>query len=301
MTTGDLPVRIDKTLIARSSKWTQGLMRFVRRQPVGAISGIVLIAIVLIAIFAPVVARYEPTQVFRGEALVGPSGAHWFGTDDIGRDVYARIIFGARISVTVGVVPVVVAVALGWSVGLTSGFWGGWYDLAVQRVIDAWIAFPTLILAITLAAVVTPGIQNVLIAISVILVPGFVRIVRSVTLPLTQTPFVEAARSIGASDMRILVRHVMPNTVAVVLILMSVSIAGAILIESALSFLGIGIQPPTTSWGQMLSGSGRARVNDAPWIGIAPGVAIGVVVLTANLFGDSLRDHLDPRLRGSGR
>ena len=301
MTAGDLPVRVNEALIARSARWTHGVTRFVRRQPVGAVSGIVLIAIVLIAIFAPVVARYEPTQVFRGEALLGPSGEHWFGTDDIGRDVYARIIFGARISVTVGVVPVVVAVVLGWSLGLTSGFWGGWYDLAVQRVIDAWIAFPTLILAITLAAVVKPGIQNVLIAISVILVPGFVRIVRSVTLPLTQAPFIEAARTIGASDMRILVRHVMPNTVAVVLILMSVSIAGAILIESALSFLGIGIQPPTTSWGQMLSGSGRARVNDAPWIGIAPGIAIGVVVLTANLFGDSLRDHLDPRLRGSGQ
>ena len=275
-------------------------MRFVRRQPVGAASGVILIAVVLIAIFAPVVARYEPTAVFRGEALLGPSGDHWFGTDDIGRDVYARIVFGARISVTVGVVPVVVAVVLGWSLGLTSGFWGGWYDLAVQRVIDAWIAFPTLILAITLAAVVRPGIHNVLIAISVILVPGFVRIVRSVTLPLTQASYVEAARSLGASDTRILVRHIMPNTVAVVLILMSVSIAGAILIESSLSFLGIGIQPPTTSWGQMLSGSGRARVNDAPWIGIAPGVAIGVVVLAANLFGDSLRDHLDPRLRGTG-
>jgi peptide/nickel transport system permease protein len=127
-----------------------------------------------------------------------------------------------------------------------------------------------------------------------------VRIVRSVTLPLTQASYVEAVRSLGASDTRILVRHIMPNTVAVVLILMSVSIAGAILIESSLSFLGIGIQPPTTSWGQMLSGSGRARVNDAPWIGIAPGVAIGVVVLAANLFGDSLRDHLDPRLRGTG-
>ena len=223
MTAGELPGRVDEVLAARSSTWTRGVMRFVRRQPVGAASGVILIAVVLIAIFAPVVARYEPTAVFRGEALLGPSGDHWFGTDDIGRDVYARIVFGARISVTVGVVPVVVAVVLGWSLGLTSGFWGGWYDLAVQRVIDAWIAFPTLILAITLAAVVRPGIHNVLIAISVILVPGFVRIVRSVTLPLTQASYVEAARSLGASDTRILVRHIMPNTVAVVLILMSVS------------------------------------------------------------------------------
>ncbi|MEX2229115.1 MAG: ABC transporter permease [Dehalococcoidia bacterium] len=278
--------------------WSAGLVRFARRQPVGAASGAVLVAVVLIAVFAPTVARYEPTQVFRGEALLPPSSSHWLGTDDVGRDVWARIIFGTRISVTVGLVPVTIAVLLGWLIGLTSGYFGGWFDLLVQRVIDAWIAFPTLILAITLAAVMKPGIQNVLIAITVIFIPGAVRVVRSVTLPLTESPFVEAARALGASHTRILLRHILPNTVAVVLIIGSISIAGAILTESGLSFLGIGIQPPTTSWGQMLSGSGRARLNDAPWIGIAPGVAIGIVVLAANLFGDALRDHLDPRLRG---
>jgi peptide/nickel transport system permease protein len=278
--------------------WSAGLVRFARRQPVGAASGAVLLGVVLIAVFAPTVARYEPTQVFRGEALLPPSSSHWLGTDDVGRDVWARIIFGTRISVTVGLVPVTIAVLLGWLIGLTSGYFGGWFDLLVQRVIDAWIAFPTLILAITLAAVMKPGIQNVLIAITVIFIPGAVRVVRSVTLPLTESPFVEAARALGASHTRILLRHILPNTVAVVLIIGSISIAGAILTESGLSFLGIGIQPPTTSWGQMLSGSGRARLNDAPWIGVAPGVAIGIVVLAANLFGDALRDHLDPRLRG---
>ena len=278
--------------------WSAGLVRFARRQPVGAASGAMLVGVVLIAVFAPTVARYEPTQVFRGEALLPPSSSHWLGTDDVGRDVWARIIFGTRISVTVGLVPVTIAVLLGWLIGLTSGYFGGWFDLLVQRVIDAWIAFPTLILAITLAAVMKPGIQNVLIAITVIFIPGAVRVVRSVTLPLTESPFVEAARALGASHARILLRHILPNTVAVVLIIGSISIAGAILTESGLSFLGIGIQPPTTSWGQMLSGSGRARLNDAPWIGIAPGVAIGIVVLAANLFGDALRDHLDPRLRG---
>ena len=302
--TGMSSARAEAITWAEPSSWSRLVVvratrRFARRQPVGMAAGAALLLLALVAIFAPVVARYEPTQIFRGESLLSPSSSHWFGTDEIGRDVYARIVFGARISVAVGVVPVFFGVVFGWVIGLTSGYWGGKYDLVMQRVVDAWIAFPTLVLAMAMASVLKPGIQNVIIAITVILVPGAARIVRSVVLPLAESQFVEAARALGASDARILLRHILPNTVAAVLILISISIAGAILIESSLSFLGIGIQPPTNSWGQMLSGQGRARIDEAPWIGVAPGVAIGLVVLAANLFGDALRDHLDPRLRGT--
>jgi ABC-type dipeptide/oligopeptide/nickel transport system permease subunit len=279
----------------------RAMLRFTRRQPLGAAAALVLLLTVALAVLAPVVAPYSPTYVDRGNALEGPSARHWFGTDDLGRDVFSRTIYGSRVSVVVGLVPVLFGIAIGSFLGITSGFWGGAYDLLLQRVMDAMMAFPSLVLAMALTSVLAPGLTNVMIAISVIFVPGTARLIRSLTLSLTASPFVEAAHTAGASDWRILFVHILPNTMAAIFIVVSTTIGWAILIEASLGFLGLGVQPPTPSWGNMLSGSGRSHFSSAPWIATAPGLAIGLVVLAANLLGDALRDHLDPRLKTQDR
>lgn len=272
--------------------------RFARHQPVGFVAGLVILAAAVVAIFAEVVAPYDPLKIHRGRALEGPSSEFWLGTDDLGRDVFSRIVYGARVSLQVGLIAVTFGTLVGAVVGLTTGYWGGLYDLLLQRVIDAIQAFPGLVLALAIASALEPSLRNSMIAVAILLIPGAARLTRGVTLSVKEYQFVEASRAIGASDLRILAWHIVPNIFPPVLVLASIVVGAAILIEASLGFLGLGVPPPRASWGNMLSGAGRQFFVQAPWIAIAPGVAIGLIVLSFNLLGDAIRDAIDPKLRG---
>ena len=274
------------------------LGRFARQQPVGSVAALVILATVVIAIFADAVAPKDPVQIHRGRALEGPQREFWLGTDDLGRDVFSRIVYGARVSLQVGVIAVTFGTLVGALVGMTTGYWGGLYDLLAQRLIDAIQAFPGLVLALAIASTLTPGLRNSMIAVAVLLIPGAARLTRGVTLSAKEQQFVEAARAMGASDLRVLLFHIVPNIFPPVLVLASIVVGSAILVEASLGFLGLGVPPPAASWGNMLSGAGRQFFIQAPWIAIAPGLAISLLVLSFNLLGDAVRDAIDPKLRG---
>ena len=271
--------------------------RFARHQPVGLVSAGVIACLVIVAIFAPYVAPYEPAETLRGARLLSPSPDHLFGTDERGRDTFSRVVHGSRISLQVGFIAVGIGVGAGSVIGLLSGFWLGAVDMALQRLMDALLALPALVLALALAGVAGPGVTTAMVAIGIVIVPSANRVVRGATLAIAQSTFVEAARSIGASDLRIVVHHVAPNVVAPIIVMASIVMGFAIVVEAALSFLGVGAPVTEPSWGQLLN-TGRAFMEDAPWLVLAPGIAITVVVLAFNLLGDALRDHLDPSLRG---
>jgi peptide/nickel transport system permease protein len=283
------------------------LMRLVRvpdvllrilRQPVAAISAAFILIVVLAAILAPAIAPYDPISGTR-DTFARPGLTHPMGTDDLGRDVFTRVVYGARTSLYVGILAVGLGVLGGSAVGLVSGFIGGSFDLVVQRVVDAMLAFPGIVLAMSLVSVLGISTTNALLAISIVIIPGTSRVVRSAVLSVKTNVYVEAARSIGASSKRIMLLHILPNVTAPILILISAYLGGAILIEASLSFLGLSTQPPNPSWGLMLSGTGRRYMEIAPWLAIFPGLAISLTVLAFNMFGDVVRDALDPRLRGS--
>ena len=273
------------------------LMFFVRRYPLGAIGALIMLAFVAIAIFADAIATFDPLTTNARASLAPPGGEHTLGADFMGRDVLARIIYGARISLAVGLGATALGCLIGMAVGLTSGFFGGWFDLIVQRVIDIMQALPLLVMALVMAASLGPSMTNTIIAIAIPLVPNVARIIRSNTLSLREMPYVEAARAIGMSEMRIAVSHVLPNTLAPLIVLATAQFGSAILVESALAFLGLGIPEPHPSWGRMLSESAAEYVRTAPWLVIFPGVAISAVVFGTNLLGDAIRDILDPRQR----
>lgn len=277
--------------------WAWSMDRFVRRKPLGAAGAVLLIGLILAAVFAPWLAPYDPLDVDPGRALQPPNLAHLAGTDNLGRDVLSRLIYGARISLYVGVVAVLVASVVGSAVGIISGFLGGTFDLVTQRVIDSLQAFPLLILAMTLVALLGARTENVILALAIVLIPGTARVMRGATLSVRENLFVEAARSVGATNIRILVRHILPNVSAPIIIIVSVELGTAILVEASLSFLGLGPPPPTPTWGSMLSGAGRTYMESAPWLLWGPAIAISLAILSLNLFGDALRDVLDPRLR----
>jgi peptide/nickel transport system permease protein len=256
--------------------------------------------LVFTAIFAHVLAPYDPLSAQPEIRLAPPSWEHPFGTDDIGRDVFSRVIHGSRISLWVGLLAVGIGTVAGTIVGLISGYWEGWIDLVLQRVMDALMAIPALILALAIVSVLTPNTTNAMLAIAVVIIPGNSRIVRGAVLSAKQNPYVEAAQALGCRHLRIVVSHILPNITAPILIIASIWLGNAILIEASLSFLGLGTQPPTPSWGLMLSSTGRAFMEQAPWLAIFPGVAISLAVLAFNLFGDVLRDAWDPKLRRRG-
>lgn len=266
-----------------------------RRGGLGLLGGPLLILLVSVAVLAPLI---SPNPNFQAdEILTGPSTEHWFGTDNLGRDTFNRIVWGARSTLAVAFGAVVVAALIGVSVGLLSGYLRGLFDAVVQRLVDAFMAFPALVFAMALIAAVQPGMLTLALTIGLIMSPGAIRIIRGVTLSTSSLAFVEAARAVGASDARIILRHILPNTIAPLLVVASVQLGAAALVESSLSFLGLGIPPPDPTWGQMLSGSGRIYMLSQPWLTVFPGAAIMLTVLAANLFGDALRDILDPRLR----
>jgi peptide/nickel transport system permease protein len=270
---------------------------FAARKPLGAVGGALVVILLLVAILAPWLAPYPFDAGSGVDRLQGPTWQHPFGTDANGRDMLSRIIWGARVSVTVGFGAVGLSTLLGLLVGVLSAFFGGWFDLLVQRLVDVWIAFPALVLLVSLMAVIGPGLWSVTFVLGVLLAPATSRVIRGAVIGIRDLPYMEAARCVGAADGRLIVRHVLPNVYAPVIVLATVQLGTAILAESTLSFLGYGVPPPFPAWGTMLSGTGRAFMLQSPWLSIWPGLAISAAVFGFNMLGDALRDELDPRLR----
>ena len=287
------------TLTSSGNSLLQGLLRFTRNKPLGAIMGIIIVLVVLMAVFADVISPYHPLDTNPIMAREPPDREHWMGYDEVGRDVLSRVIFGSRISLIVGITSVVFGTTLGSLWGLASGYLGGKFDLITQRVVEVWMSFPGLVLALSLLVVLGAGLHTVIIAVAFTRVPTAVRVIRSVAIAVKEFMYVDAARSVGASEMRVMLRHVLPNCVAPFLIIMTAHIGTAIIVEASLGFLGIGIPPPTASWGNMLGSAVGQAINPHWWRIVYPGVAIVITVLSFNMFGDAIRDVLDPRLRGS--
>jgi len=282
---------------AHITGWWSRILFFARRYPLGAVGAAIVALFILTAVFADIIAPVDPTATNSKFSLAPPGSMFWLGADFMGRDMYSRIVHGARISLAVGAGAMGLGALIGISVGLASGYLGGWFDLLVQRLLDIMQSLPLLVMAIVMAASLGPSMKNTIFAIAIPLVPTVARVVRSNTLSLREQPFVEAARAVGMGEIRIAVRHVLPNTLAPLIVLATAQLGSAILVEASLSFLGLGIPEPHPSWGRMLSESAAEYVRTAPWLVIFPGVAISLTVFGTNLLGDALRDILDPRQR----
>jgi len=270
---------------------------FIRRYPLGAIGAAIMTIFVLAAIFAPFITVYDPLTTNAAVSLARPSAAHWLGCDFMGRDVYSRIIYGARISLAVSLGSMLLGSSIGVTLGLLSGYLLGWFDLITQRFLEMMQALPLLVMAIIMSAALGPSMHNTILAIAIPLVPYVARVIRSSTLSLREQPFIEAAKAVGMSERRIALRHILPNTLSPMIVLATAQIGSVILTEATLSFLGLGVPEPHPSWGRMLSESAAEYVRTAPWLVIFPGLAISFVVFGTNLLGDALRDMLDPRQR----
>lgn len=269
-----------------------------RKKPMGAAGAIVLVVLILLAVFADLIAPYSPLE-HSSERLVGPSSAHWVGTDQFGRDVLSRVIHGARTSLYVGLVATVLSMIPAVLLGMTSAFFGGWFDYALQRFVDTIQALPALILLVTILVILGPGLWNVVFALSFNRAIVGSRVMRGATLSISSSTYVEAARACGASNLRIILGHLLPNIVPTIIVVYSLGFGTVILAEASLSFLGYGVPPPTPSWGGMLAADGRSYMFAAPWMLWGPTIALAVVVFAVNMFGDAVRDLLDPRLRGA--
>jgi peptide/nickel transport system permease protein len=269
-----------------------------QRYMLGTIGLIIMVIFVGVAALADVICRFSPLAVDSTHALAAPNALHWMGTDSFGRDVWSRIVHGARISLAVGIGSTALGSSIGVMIGLASGYLSGWVDLVFQRVTDILQALPLLVLALVMTAALGPTLPNVILAIAIPLIPTVARVIRANTLALRELPFIEAAKSIGMSETRIALRHVLPNTLAPLIVLATAQLGSTILTEASLSFLGLGIPEPYPSWGRMLSESAAEYVRTAPWLVIFPGLAISLAVFGTNLLGDALRDILDPRQRG---
>ncbi len=278
--------------------WTL-LGRFCRKKPLGAAGGVVSLLIVLTAVFANQLQTYDPIATEAAQTLAPPSKEHWLGTDHLGRDIYSRIVHGARVSLIVGVASTLLGSVLGGIIGLLSGYAGGKTDLVIQRIMDILQGLPLLVLALVVSAALGPSVQNVILAISVPIIPRAARVIRSSVLSIREMQYVEAARALGLKHARIAFRHILPNTVGPFIVLCTAQLGSAILVEAALSFLGLGVPEPYPSWGRMLSVSAAEYAQKAPHLVIFPGLAISLAVFGSNLLGDALRDTLDPRLRGA--
>jgi len=267
-----------------------------RRNKLVVFGGAIVALVILAAIFAPVIAPHSPYKQYTTDQLVGPSRTYPMGTDELGRDVFSRVLFGARISVQVALISLAIGGVVGGVLGLVAAYKGGVWDMVIMRFADILFAFPSLLLAIAVLAVLGPSLYNVMVAIGIIFIPIFIRVTRASGMVIAQEQYVEASRASGASPMRVMFRHVLPNAMAPLLVQTTLAISYAILAEAGLSFLGLGAQPPEPSWGSMLS-SGRGFMTFAPWTAVAPGMAIFVAVLGFNILGDGLRDVLDPRMK----
>jgi len=275
----------------------EAVVRFIRTKPLGAAGGLIILGMIVVAALANMAAPYDAYEANYALQFSRPSVEHWFGTDEFGRDVLSRIMYGARIALFVGFTASFVGCTIGGLLGVTSAYLGGKVDLFLERLMDVLLAFPQLILALAIASILGPAVQNVVIAISIPIIPRAARVVRATALSIKENVYIEAVSALGAARWRIVLRHIVPNVVAPYIIMVTAQLGGAILAEAALSYLGLGAAEPTPSWGLMLSGSALSYAEKAPWIPLFPGIAISLGVFGFNLFGDSLRDALDPKLR----
>jgi peptide/nickel transport system permease protein len=277
--------------------WAGRILDFARRRPLGAIGAVVTLALILIALLAGVIAPYDPYETSFLEQLKPPSPQHLLGTDSFGRDVFSRLIYGSRTALKIGFGAAFIGSSIGALLGVASAYFGGKVDLLLERLMDILISFPLLILALAVVSALGSSDMNVIVAITIPIIPRVARVIRASALSIRQMPYIEAARCVGAVDWRIVLRHMLPNVMAPYLILLTAFLGQAILSEASLSFLGLGVTEPTPAWGLMLRGASVQFVQQAPWLAVAPGVALSLAVFAFNLLGDSLRDHLDPRLR----
>ncbi len=291
------PLTLVRGARSRARPWQlESLIRLFQHR-LGLIGGGLIVVLVLMAVAAPLLAPYDPIDQI-AQPFQAPGGDHLLGTDRFGRDIWSRLVFGSQTSLQVGVISVSIALLIGGSIGLISGYYGGWFDSIVQRLIDIMLAFPGLILIIAIASVLGPSLQNAMFAIGITASPSFARLVRGSTLTIKQRQYIEAAQAIGARAPRIMLYGILPNIAAPVIVQTTLAFSGAILAEASLSFLGLGTQPPDPAWGTML-GEGRQFMSLAPWVAFYPGLAIALSVLGFNLLGDALRDTLDPSLRSA--
>ena len=274
------------------------LLRFAKKKPLGVAGALLMGALIATALLADFLATHDPTRTSM-HVLVAPGADYWLGTDNLGRDLYSRVVHGSRISLLVGVVSTLLGAVVGGLIGLVSGYIGGKTDLLIQRLMDIMQALPILVLALVLAAALGPSLMNACIAISIPIVPRAGRVIRASVLAIREFAYVEAARALGVQHARVAMRHILPNTMGPFIVLVTAQLGGSILVEAALSFLGLGIPEPYPSWGRMLSIAAAEYAEKAPWLVIWPGLAISLAVFGTNLLGDALRDTLDPRLRGS--
>jgi peptide/nickel transport system permease protein len=281
----------------RRARWISEIVDFVRHRPLGAVGAALILLMVAMAATAGLIAPYNPVANDYTAMLAAPSNEHWLGTDAHGRDVLTRILYGSRTALMVGLGASFIGATLGAVIGVASAYFGGRVDLVVQRVMDVFFAFPVIILALAVVAVLGTGAGNVILAIAAPMIPRCARVVRSSALAVREMPYIDAARASGFGHRRIILRHMLPNVMAPILIMATAFLGEAILLEASLSFLGLGVQEPTAAWGLMLRGAAVEFAETAPWMAIFPGLAISMAVFGFNLFGDSLRDALDPRLR----
>jgi peptide/nickel transport system permease protein len=291
------PQTLDDLSRAAPPHWVAAVLHFVRHRPLGAIGAAIILIMVALAVTAGYIAPYNPLENDYAAMLSAPGTEHWLGTDAFGRDVLSRIIYGSRTALTVGLGASLIGAIFGSLIGVASAYFGGRVDLIVQRVMDVFFAFPVIILALVVVAVLGTGAGNVILAIAAPMVPRCARVVRSSALSAREMPYVDAARASGFGHSRIILRHMLPNVMAPILIMATAFLGEAILLEASLSFLGLGVQEPTAAWGLMLRGAAVDFAETAPWMAVFPGLAISLAVFGFNLFGDSLRDALDPRLR----
>lgn len=273
------------------------LASFCRTKPLGALSGAIIILTILTAIFAPVIAPYDPLDL-NHEPFSAPAADKWLGADELGRDVFSRVIFGARVSMYVGLTSVIIGISLGTIIGIISAYVGGVIDLTIQRIVDALMAFPAIIMALGLTAVLGSSVNNIVAALVVILLPGAIRVIRSQVLSIKELDYTLAAQAVGARPWRIMLRHILPNVAASYIVLSTITLGLAIIIEASLTFLGVGISADIPTWGGMLTEGAQKYIRTAWWLALFPGLAISIVVFSINFLGDALRDTLDPRLRG---
>jgi len=283
----------------RGSAFIKFMGRLFREKPLGAAGAVIFIVFLLCGLFADILAPYGYNQISPINRLKPPSWQFLFGTDNLGRDVFSRCLYGAQLSVIIGFCAAGLATLVSIVVGVVSGYIGGKFDMIVQRMVDAWMSFPDLIVLIVVVSVVGPGLLPIIVVLGLLLGVGGSRIIRGATISVRENMYVNASQSMGASTPRILLRHILPNVMAPVIILFTTRVGFVILAESGLSFLGLGVPPPAPTWGGMLSGSGRTYMLQGPWLALAPGLCLTVVVYATNVFGDALRDLLDPRMRGS--
>ena len=296
-TAGKIKIESDFEELSEKKPWYQISLDLIRKQPLGAAGGAIVVLMIAMAIFAELLTVFDPELNSLEHMLMPPDDVFWLGTDQFGRDLLTRIIFGARTALLVGFTCAIIGATLGLVLGVASAYFGGLFDLIAQRVVDVVMAFPLIILALAVVATLGPGTQNVIIAITIPFIPQCARVVRSNALAIREIPYIDAARALGFSDMRIILRHMAPNVMAPYLIMLTSFLGQAILLEASLSYLGMGVQEPTPAWGLMLQGGAEEFAESAPWVAIWPGVAISLAVFGFNLFGDSVRDTLDPKLR----